>query len=56
MYETDFYALISIFLFLECNEVQKDSVRTFIEGSYVSAYATAYTLAVQIICVITLLY
>lgn len=51
-----FMALMSICLFPECNEVQKDSVRAFIEGSYASSYSTAYTLAVQIICVITLLY
>lgn len=38
-----FMALMSICLFPECNEVQKDSVRAFIEGSYVSAYATAYS-------------
>lgn len=51
-----FMALMSIFFFSKCNDVQKDLVRAFIEGSYASSYSTAYTLTVQIICVITLLY
>ncbi len=38
-----FMALMSIFFFSKCNDVQKDLVRAFIEGSYASSYSTAYS-------------
>ncbi len=36
-------ALIIIFLFSKCQEIEKDPVKLFIEGTYVSSYATRYS-------------